>query len=116
MGRQDRQDVAAELDLPGRLRVCWRSRKKDASYEENPAFHGESCERGPGGWSQDYVTQSIDATQTIFGSSSHKCAKRGSCLAFALVNGILWTAHREVPEMGAPVAITAKDLELPAKK
>ncbi len=34
----------------------------------------------------------------------------------ALVNGILWTAHRDVPEMGAPVAITAKDLELPAKK
>lgn len=33
-----------------------------------------------------------------------------------LVNGILWTAHREVPEMGAPVAVTAKDLELPAKK
>lgn len=34
----------------------------------------------------------------------------------ALVNGILWTAHREVPEMGAPIAITPKDLELPAKK
>ncbi len=33
-----------------------------------------------------------------------------------LVNGILWTAQREVPEMGAPVAVTAKDLELPAKK
>jgi type 1 glutamine amidotransferase len=32
-----------------------------------------------------------------------------------LVNGILWTAHREVPQSGAPVAITAKDLELPAK-
>lgn len=34
----------------------------------------------------------------------------------ALVNGILWTAHRDVPEMGAPVAVTAKDLELPPKK
>ena len=34
----------------------------------------------------------------------------------ALVNGILWTAHRDVPAMGAPVAITAKDLELPPKK
>lgn len=33
-----------------------------------------------------------------------------------LVNGILWTAHREVPELGAPIAITAKDLELPPKK
>ena len=33
-----------------------------------------------------------------------------------LVNGILWTAHREVPAMGAPVAIKAKDLELPPKK
>lgn len=33
-----------------------------------------------------------------------------------LVNGILWTAHIEVPEMGAPVAVTAKDLELPAKR
>lgn len=31
----------------------------------------------------------------------------------AIVNGILWTAHREVPENGAPVSITAKDMELP---
>jgi type 1 glutamine amidotransferase len=29
-----------------------------------------------------------------------------------LVNGILWTAHLEVPEAGAPVDVTAKDLEL----
>lgn len=34
----------------------------------------------------------------------------------ALVNGILWTAHREVPEARAPVAITAKDVDLPGKK
>ncbi|MBM3996590.1 MAG: ThuA domain-containing protein [Planctomycetes bacterium] len=33
-----------------------------------------------------------------------------------LVNGILWTAHQDVPETGAPHAITTKDLELPAKK
>ena len=32
----------------------------------------------------------------------------------AIVNGILWTARVEVPAEGAPVAITAKDLELPA--
>jgi type 1 glutamine amidotransferase len=31
----------------------------------------------------------------------------------ALVNGILWTAHRDVPEAGAPCRITAKDMELP---
>jgi type 1 glutamine amidotransferase len=31
----------------------------------------------------------------------------------ALVNGILWTAHVEVPAGGAPVAVTGKDLELP---
>lgn len=31
----------------------------------------------------------------------------------AIVNGILWTARREVPEAGAPCAITAKDMELP---
>ncbi|MCI0461536.1 MAG: ThuA domain-containing protein [Gemmataceae bacterium] len=31
----------------------------------------------------------------------------------AIVNGILWTAGIEVPADGAPVAITAKDLELP---
>jgi type 1 glutamine amidotransferase len=31
----------------------------------------------------------------------------------AIVNGILWTARREVPEGGAPVEITPKDLELP---
>lgn len=30
-----------------------------------------------------------------------------------VVNGILWTAHRDVPEGGAPCAITAKDRELP---
>jgi type 1 glutamine amidotransferase len=31
----------------------------------------------------------------------------------ALVNGILWTAHVDVPADGAPVNITAKDMELP---
>jgi type 1 glutamine amidotransferase len=31
----------------------------------------------------------------------------------AVVNGILWTAHMDVPEKGAPIAITAKDMELP---
>ena len=33
----------------------------------------------------------------------------------ALVNGILWTAHVDVPAQGAPVRVTAKDLELPPK-
>ena len=31
----------------------------------------------------------------------------------AVINGILWTAHLEVPEGGAPCAITEKDMELP---
>jgi hypothetical protein len=31
----------------------------------------------------------------------------------AIVNGILWTARVEVPAEGAPVQITAKDMELP---
>ena len=31
----------------------------------------------------------------------------------ALVNGILWTAHVDVPEAGAPCAIRPKDLDLP---
>jgi type 1 glutamine amidotransferase len=31
----------------------------------------------------------------------------------AIVNGILWTARVEVPADGAPVTITAKDMELP---
>jgi type 1 glutamine amidotransferase len=31
----------------------------------------------------------------------------------ALVNGILWTARRDVPAAGAPCAITPKDMELP---
>lgn len=31
----------------------------------------------------------------------------------AIVNGILWTAHFEVPSEGASVAITPKDMELP---
>jgi type 1 glutamine amidotransferase len=34
----------------------------------------------------------------------------------SLVNGILWTAHVEVPEAGAPCAIRPKDMELPADK
>jgi type 1 glutamine amidotransferase len=31
----------------------------------------------------------------------------------AIVNGILWTAHRDVPAAGAPCEIVPKDLELP---
>lgn len=31
----------------------------------------------------------------------------------AIVNGILWTARRDVPMAGAPCAITPKDMELP---
>ncbi|PWT90746.1 MAG: hypothetical protein C5B56_04950 [Proteobacteria bacterium] len=31
----------------------------------------------------------------------------------ALVNGILWTAHVEVPAAGAPCGITPKDMDLP---
>jgi hypothetical protein len=31
----------------------------------------------------------------------------------AVVNGILWTAHMEIPEHGAPISITAKDMALP---
>jgi type 1 glutamine amidotransferase len=34
----------------------------------------------------------------------------------ALVNGILWTAHVDIPEKGAPIAITAKDMELPPEE
>lgn len=30
----------------------------------------------------------------------------------AIVNGILWTAHVEVPKSGAPVEVTAQDLDL----
>jgi putative heme-binding domain-containing protein len=33
----------------------------------------------------------------------------------ALVNGILWTAHVEVPQGGAPVALRPDDLKLPPK-
>ena len=31
----------------------------------------------------------------------------------AVVNGILWTAHVDVPEKGAPISIQPKDMELP---
>jgi hypothetical protein len=34
----------------------------------------------------------------------------------AVVNGILWTAHIDIPEKGAPIAITAKDMELPPQE
>jgi cytochrome c len=33
----------------------------------------------------------------------------------AIVNGILWTAHVEVPQGGAPVALRTEDLKLPPK-
>jgi hypothetical protein len=32
------------------------------------------------------------------------------------VNGILWTAHIDIPEKGAPIAITSKDMELPPEE
>jgi len=32
----------------------------------------------------------------------------------AIVNGILWTAHREVPQEGAPVKIVPADMDLGA--
>ena len=31
----------------------------------------------------------------------------------AVVNGILWTARVDIPENGAPISITLKDMELP---
>jgi type 1 glutamine amidotransferase len=34
----------------------------------------------------------------------------------AVVNGILWTAHMDIPEKGAPIAITSKDMELPPEE
>jgi type 1 glutamine amidotransferase len=34
----------------------------------------------------------------------------------AVVNGILWTAHMDIPEKGAPIAITPKDMELPPEE
>ena len=34
----------------------------------------------------------------------------------AVVNGILWTAHLDIPEKGAPISITAKDMELPPEE
>jgi type 1 glutamine amidotransferase len=34
----------------------------------------------------------------------------------AVVNGILWTAHVDVPENGAPISISAKDMELPPEE
>jgi type 1 glutamine amidotransferase len=34
----------------------------------------------------------------------------------AVVNGILWTAHVDIPEKGAPISITPKDMELPPEE
>ena len=34
----------------------------------------------------------------------------------AVVNGILWTAHIDIPENGAPISITSKDMELPPEQ
>ena len=34
----------------------------------------------------------------------------------AVVNGVLWTAHVDIPQNGAPISITPKDMELPPEK
>ncbi len=34
----------------------------------------------------------------------------------AVVNGILWTAHIDVSEKGAPISITSKEMELPPEE
>jgi type 1 glutamine amidotransferase len=34
----------------------------------------------------------------------------------AVVNGILWTAHMDIPKNGAPISITPRDMELPPEK
>ncbi len=34
----------------------------------------------------------------------------------AAVNGILWTAHLDIPENGAPISITPRDMELPPEE
>jgi hypothetical protein len=34
----------------------------------------------------------------------------------AVVNGILWTAHVDIPEKGAPISLTPKDMELPPEE
>jgi type 1 glutamine amidotransferase len=34
----------------------------------------------------------------------------------AVVSGILWSAHVEVPENGAPVEVSNKELKLPTQK
>ena len=34
----------------------------------------------------------------------------------AVVNGILWTAHLDIPENGAPIRITPRDMELPPEE
>ena len=34
----------------------------------------------------------------------------------AVVNGILWTAHMDIPEKGAPISLTSKDMELPPEE
>jgi hypothetical protein len=34
----------------------------------------------------------------------------------AVVNGILWTAHIDIPEKGAPIALTARDMQLPPEE
>ncbi len=34
----------------------------------------------------------------------------------AVVNGILWTAHIDIPERGAPMSLTPRDMELPPEE
>ena len=35
---------------------------------------------------------------------------------YPLTDGILWTAHVDVPEKGAPISLTPKDMELPPEE
>src|SRR5206468_2896730 len=55
---QDRQHIAAELDLAGwRLTLRRRGQRgKRGKNENDPAFHGVSWQKGSGGWDQSSVS------------------------------------------------------------
>lgn len=75
------------------------------------------------------IVAEIDKKEHVLGWAFERTKTRGRSFGFVcghfhanfgepefrriIVNGILWTAHLDVPAAGAPVAITPKDMELP---
>ena len=72
---------------------------------------------------QEKFAQDVDDMAEELGAADHERPESMASEAQlredfrkALINGILWTVHREVPTDGAPVTLTEADLRLPEQR